>query len=423
MQWAFDWQHWKEKAQGSGAFVQLFGRLFKEDGCQQSAAALTFTTLFAIVPMMTVSFAILSAMPALRERGELIQEWAFDYFVPTAGSQVIDYLNSFSQQASNLTGIGILFLVVTAVLMLRTIEQSLNRIWKINTPRKGVTSLMMYWAVLSLGPLSLGIGLAITSYVTSQAIFSETVSFLGGMRFWLSVLPLIFTTAMLTLLYTIVPNTSVPLKQSFIAALAAALLFELAKYGFTLFIRHAPSYQVVYGAFAAVPIFLMWIYISWLIVLGGALLVRVMVVFQQRRAQVPRLQAMMRLLRVFWERQQQGQLLRSNEVRRVLGDAGITHWDDFRNLLQQLGLIRRTDEGGYVLARDMRHLSLNQLMRMLPWPVATQLRARADEGSPWEQELQLRIDDARNALDERLDISLDELFSAQLKQRDSGVAP
>lgn len=394
------------------AFFALLVRQFNEDGCRQSAAALTYTTLFAIVPVMTVSFAVLSSVPALKDKGTQFQAWAFEYFVPSAGNMLLDHLQSFAKQAANLTGLGIVFLVVTSILMLSTVEQTLNRIWKVQTPRKGLTSLLMYWAVLSLGPICLGLGLAISSYLTSQAIFSDTVSYLGGVRLWLSLLPFLFTTAMLTLMYTVVPNTKIPLRQGLLGAAVAALLFELAKGGFTFFIKQAPSYQVVYGAFAAVPVFLLWIYISWTIVLGGAELVRALVVFQEHRRQVPRMHALVRLLNVFWQRQQNGKVLRSKEVRKVMQESGISQWDEFRNLLVNAKLIRRTEEGGYMLSRDLRNLSLGQLVAMLPWPAHTQLRVRQQsEPLPWEAALKNRMDQAREGMMAPLDISLDALFS------------
>tara|TARA_B100000614_G_scaffold256986_1_gene276512 strand:+ start:7449 stop:8765 length:1317 start_codon:yes stop_codon:yes gene_type:complete len=400
----------RARAASVWAFLQLLRRQFVEDGCQSSAAALTYTTLFAIVPIMTVMFAVIAAIPSLNERGLAIQKWAFEYFVPSAGNQILGYLATFSQQATNLTGVGVVFLIVTAVLMLRTIEQTLNRIWRIRQPRKGLFSLMTYWAVLSLGPLLLGAGLGISSYLTSVSLISDTVAYLGGVRFWLSVLPFFFTFAMLSLLYIMVPNTSVPVRQGLIGAAVAALLFELAKTAFAQFIKHAPNYQVVYGAFAAVPLFLLWIYISWILVLLGAELVRALVVFQEHRRRVPGTQALLRLLRVFWERQRHGRILRSTEVRQVMQESGVTHWDDFRNLLQDCRLIRRTEEGGYVLTRDLRRLTLSQLVAMMPWPAEQQLRVNAHGKEPWEATLKQRCDEARRGLHGPLEFDLESLF-------------
>ncbi|WP_290524924.1 YihY family inner membrane protein [Alcanivorax sp.] len=400
------------------AFLGLLVRQFNEDGCRQSAAALTYTTLFAIVPVMTVSFAVLASVPALKDKGVQFQQWAFDYFVPSAGNMLLDHLQSFAKQASNLTGLGIAFLVITSVLMLRTIEQTLNRMWKVPTARKGLTSLLTYWAVLSLGPIFLGAGLAISSYLTSMSVFNETMSFLGGARMWLTILPFVFTTLMLTLLYTVVPNTSVPIRQGVLGAAFAALLFELAKGAFTFFIKQAPSYQVVYGAFAAVPVFLLWLYISWTIVLGGAELVRALVVFQEHRSRVPRMHALLRLLHVFWERQQHGKTLRSKDVRKVMRQSGISQWDEFRNLLLDARVIQRTDEGGYILSRDLRNLTLAQLLAALPWPLHTQLRIRhQQELQPWEGRLKTRMDDARTELMGTLNVPLDELFRGELPEQ------
>lgn len=404
----------RARAQSVWAFLKLLRRQFVDDGCPSAAAALTYTTLFAIVPIMTVMFAVIAAIPALNERGLVIQQWAFEYFVPSAGNQILEYLAVFSRQATNLTGPGVVILVITSVLMLRTIEQALNRIWRIPQPRKGATSLMMYWAMLSLGPLLLGAGLGISSYLTSISLISDTVAYLGGVRFWLSVLPFFFTFAMLALLYIVVPNTSVPFRQGLLGAAVAALLFELAKAAFAQFIRHAPSYEVVYGAFAAVPLFLLWIYISWLLVLFGAELVRTLVVFEEQRRRVPRTQAMLRLLRVFWQRQRQGRILRGNEVRQVMHDCGVTHWDEFRNLLQDRKLLRRTEDGDYLLTRDLRRLTLAQLLTMMPWPAEQQLLVNADGKEAWEAVLKSRCDQAREGLCEPLDFDLETLFENRL---------
>jgi membrane protein len=401
------------------AFFALLVRQFKEDGCRESAAALTYTTLFAIVPVMTVSFSVLASVPALKGKGVQLQQWAFEYFVPSAGNMLLEHLQSFARQATNLTGPGVIILIITSVLMLRTIEQTVNRIWKVRSARKGLTSLMMYWAVLSLGPICLGAGLAISSYLTSQAIFSDTVHYLGGVRLWLSLLPFLFTTAMLTLMYTVVPNTNVPLRQGILGAASAALLFELAKGGFTFFIRQAPSYEVVYGAFAAVPLFLLWVYISWIIVLGGAELVRALVVFQEHRRQIPRMHALIRLLHAFWLRQQHGKVLRSKEVRQVMRDCGVSQWDEFRNLLMDAKLIRRTEEGGYILSRDLRNLTLGQLVAMLPWPAHAQLRVRlGNDESAWERTLKQKMDQARDGMMAPLDMPLDTLFQRRASRGD-----
>ena len=393
------------------AFLKLVGHQYREDDCRSIAASLTFISLFAIVPVMTVAFAILSALPALRERGEEIRGWVFDFFIPAAGSRVGDYLAGFAEQASNLTGIGIVILVITSVMLLRTIEVTMNRIWKVTTPRNMITSLLMYWAVLTLGPLLLGAGLGLSSYVTSLSLVSDTIGALGGRAALLALLPFVLTTALLALLYIIVPNCHVPIRQGLAGAAVAAVFFELAKSGFALFVSLAPTYQVVYGTFAAVPIFLMWIFISWSIVLLGAELVRALVIFRERHRERPPLQVLLRLLELLRERQRAGRSLAPNEIHRVLDRIGAGQWEIYRNLLLDLGLMRRADDGSFFLGRDLRELTLAELVEKLPWSAQTQLKVNGKTDAPWEAELARRCRAAREGLREPLDLALESLFT------------
>lgn len=398
-------------AQRNWAFITLVWNQYREDDCRSIAASLTFISLFAIVPVMTVAFTILSALPSLQARGEKIRAWVFEYFIPTGGSQVGDYLAGFAEQASNLTGIGIGMLVITSVLLLRTIEVTMNRIWKVTTARNVVTSFLMYWAVLTLGPLLLGAGLGLSSYVTSLSLVTDTLGAFGGRATMLALLPFVLTTALLALLYIVVPNCHVPIRQGLAGAALAAVFFELAKSGFALFVSLAPTYQVVYGAFAAVPIFLMWIFISWSIVLLGAELVRALVIFRERRKQRPPLQVLLRLLELLRERQHRGHSLAPNEIRGVLDRIGGAQWETYRNLLLDLGLMRRSDDGSFFLARDLRELTLAQLVEQLPWSVQRQLAVNEDTPSSWEKELARRCGAARAGLREPLDLTLESLFT------------
>lgn len=401
-------------------FLILLWQQFRDNSCRESAAALTYTTLFAIVPMMTVAFSILSSMPALKSKGDEIQRWAFEYFAPSIGDKIVVHLHEFTRQAGNLTGVGIVFLVITSVLMLRTTEQTLNRIWKVQEPRKGTTSLLMYWAVLTLGPLCLGAALGLSSYITSVKIFSDAASFFGGAAFWLSLLPFFAMTLMMSIIYIIVPNCHVPWKFGVVGAAVSALLMEGAKAGFALFVRSSPSYEVVYGAFAAVPLFLLWVYVSWMIFLGGSVLVHTIVVFEEHRNPTPRLQSLLRLLSTLWTKQQRGEALKPSQVRTALLAAGATRWDDFRNVLLGIGLMRRTDDGSFVLVRDLSYLTLDELVQMLPWPMSRALHVGEGRSLPWEDELARRCSDARAGQKAPLDISLEALFQYQQEVETGG---
>lgn len=153
-------------------FWRFLLQRFLADRGISSAAALTYTTLFAVVPMMTVTFAMLSAVPAFQGVGEQIQRFVFRTFVPSAGAAVQEYLWAFTAQARQLTWVGVLLLAVTAVMMLMTIEQAFNTIWRVRKSRRGLSSFLLYWAILSLGPLLLGSGFLISTYLTSTSLLT-----------------------------------------------------------------------------------------------------------------------------------------------------------------------------------------------------------------------------------------------------------
>jgi len=249
---------------------------------QLNAAALTYTSLFALVPMMTVSYVVLSFMPQLETIQSQIEQFIFTHFLPDTGNQVKVYLNQFSQQAKTLTVPGILMLIITALMMLNTIENTLNNIWGVKQGRRGVDSFLLYWAVLSLGPVLVGSGLMFSTYLFSLGFLTDVKDMvvqplilqLGQL------VPLFLTTAALCLIYSTVPNCRVPLKHAMTGAFVAALIFELTKTIFAYSIKHS-SYKLIYGAFAAVPLFLAWIYLCWTIVLFGAVLVRSLSTYQQ----------------------------------------------------------------------------------------------------------------------------------------------
>lgn len=186
-------------------FARFLAHRFVTDKAPNSAAALTYTTLFAVVPMMTVMFSMLSLIPAFHGMGESIQTFIFRNFVPSAGEAVETYLKSFTTQARHLTWVGVVFLAVTAFTMLVTIEKAFNEIWRVRQPRRGVGRFLLYWAILSLGPLLLGAGFAVTTYITSLSLLHGPDA-LPGAETLLGLMPLAFSVAAFTLLYSAVPN-------------------------------------------------------------------------------------------------------------------------------------------------------------------------------------------------------------------------
>ncbi|MBX9761718.1 MAG: virulence factor BrkB family protein [Pseudomonadaceae bacterium] len=377
-------------------FWRFLLQRFIADQGPNNAAALTYTTLFAVVPMMTVTFSMLSAIPAFQDTGEQIQSFIFRNFVPSAGETLQEYLRSFTTQARQLTWVGVVVLAATAFWMLVTIEKTFNGIWRVRQPRRGVSSFLLYWAILSLGPLLLGGGFAISTYFTSLSLISGPDALLGVQEL-LKFMPLLFSVAAFTLLYATVPNARVPLRHAWLGGLFAATLFEVAKMLFGLYVRLFPGYQLIYGAFATVPLFLLWIYLSWLIVLFGAQLVCNLGVSQQwRKRALPRLLVVFAVLRVFYERQQMGLSIRLSDVQREGWQLAEHEWEEILSFLEQQHLVASTGAGCWVLSRDLSHYSVQQLLSHSPWPLPAieSLPEQLDE--PWYPQLRAGLQRLHN---------------------------
>ena len=350
-------------------FWRFLLQRFLADRAINSAAALTYTTLFAVVPMMTVTFAMLSAIPAFQDTGEQIQNFIFRNFVPSSGETVQQYLRDFTTQARHLTWAGVALLAVTAFFMLVTIEKTFNAIWRVRQPRRGISSFLLYWAILSLGPLLLGAGFAVTTYITSLSLLSGPDALIGA-KTLLAFAPLLFSTAAFTLIYSAVPNARVPLRHALSGGLFAAVLVEVAKALFGLFVSLFPGYQLIYGAFATVPLFLLWVYLCWLIILFGAQLACHWQQVTQRPGQpsVPEVLLTLELLRLFYRRQQQGLGLGLAEARQQLPALSEEAWLQQLAQLQRLQLVCAAGNQRWVLCRDLAHYSLAQLLEQLAWP-------------------------------------------------------
>ena len=239
------------------------------DRVNVNAGYLAYITLLSIVPMVTVLLSVLSSFAAFEDAGEVIQDFVIQNFVPAAGDAVKGALLEFVANTGKMTAVGSGFLFVAALMLISNIDKNLNYIWRVSNKRRAVFSFPMYWMVLTLGPILVGASIAATSYVTSLKILeSDTVSgafnlFIGWLPFWLSFFAFMG-------LYQLVPNKKVQIVHSVVGALVAAMLFEASKQGFAAYITQFPSYQLIYGALAAIPILFVWVYLCWLIVLVGA---------------------------------------------------------------------------------------------------------------------------------------------------------
>jgi membrane protein len=251
-------------------FFPFAVRRWNEDRCPQIAGSLAFTTILALVPMFAIAVALLSRSPFFEDVMVQIKIFLLLNLLPEIAGRIITvYMVEFAANAGRLTTVGVIFLLGTAVALMLTIERSINAIWREPRSRPFWVSVLAYFAVLVLGPILIGVSVSITTYMTSlPARWAGMPA--PAHSFLLQVVPLAVSTAAFFLVYRLVPHRPVAWGDALAGGFVAALLFELAKQGFAFYVAHAPTYNVVYGTFAALPLFLLWIYLSWLIVLFGA---------------------------------------------------------------------------------------------------------------------------------------------------------
>ena len=252
---------------------------FRSDRLTRHAAALSFSSLLALAPMAALAFSMLSLFASFEELGSSFEGFIYQFLVPAAGDDLKIYIDQFASQAGKLTAFGLSFFLLTALLLLFSIEESFNDIWRIQQGRNFTNRLTTYWAMVSLGPLLMGASLTISTYLLSSQViegydFVRQVHSLGVI-----LLPFLLETMAFWMLYLIMPNVKVSLLHGLAGALVAAALFELTKRGFSLYIVNFSNYEIVYGALSTLPIFLIWIYLSWIVTLIGA---QVVAVLQQK---------------------------------------------------------------------------------------------------------------------------------------------
>tara|TARA_R110002167_G_scaffold7341_11_gene34788 strand:+ start:2421 stop:3320 length:900 start_codon:yes stop_codon:yes gene_type:complete len=259
-------------------FLLLFFGHCKKDKITVSAGHLAYVSLLSLVPFIMVFFTMLSAFPVFAEvRGDL-EELIFNSFVPTAGDQVQTYMAEFVGNASGMGAIGILSLVIVALLLISNIDKTLNSIWQSKSERPLIFTFAIYWMILTLGPLLMGSSVIMSSYLVGLANYAEEYT-AGLTTTLLKTLPFITSVFAFFIIYMLVPNKKISPKHAACGALVGAVLFEASKKLFAVYVTSFPSYQLIYGALAVIPILFVWVYLSWVVVLVGAEVTHVLEVF------------------------------------------------------------------------------------------------------------------------------------------------
>jgi len=366
-------------------------RHFKEDRCLEEAASLSYTSLLSLVPLLAVIFGVASAFPVFDRWSTELQSFVLRNFVPASSSQFEAYLSGFLDSVSRLTLPGTFTLILTALLLMIRIEQAFNRIWRVPVARSLLNRVVMYWAVITLGPITLGVATALSAdpvieFLGLKAGASDSWQGLGVfLLFWLA----------FCMVFLLVPNRRVRLWHASIGALLSALLFQAARVGFVWFVAKA-SYNVLYGTLAAIPVFLLWLYLVWVVTLLGASLAASLTTFHERGDwswpwEWEFLLAY-RLIGHLWKAQCAGLSLSTED----LSDAeeGVSSMV-LKRLLEhfiQAGIVTQDQQSNWLLSRDLDRLTVLDLYHAGRFHLPLGRPVNLPTTSAWDEALLTRIE-------------------------------
>ncbi len=248
---------------------RVLGR-FITDKCIQRASALAYASLLAIVPMVVLGFSVFTSFQAFDAMAGTVSDALLEYLLPTSQQAVQEYLGSVAEETTAISVFGIIGLLFTATALLNTVEEAFNDIWRITRARAWLSKFIVFWATLTLAPILIGASISITSYFTALPVIrdvAEGAALIGEAPF---LVPWLMSSLAMATLYTVLPNTSVPFRYAAVGGLVAGALFEWSKVGFAFYVTDVANYERLYGALSTLPIFLIWIYLIWVIVLLGS---------------------------------------------------------------------------------------------------------------------------------------------------------
>ncbi|MEZ7818675.1 MAG: membrane protein [Candidatus Azotimanducaceae bacterium] len=385
--------------------LSLLGQQLIRYDCLTSAAALTYTTLFAVVPLMTVTLLFFSLLPEFAVLGQDFQNFLFQNFLPAGSTLVQEKLLEFADRATTLTAAGVIGLLITSLLMLVAVEKQFNNIWQVEAPRWSLHRVLVYWGILSLGPVAIVSAMLVSAYLLSIPLISDLETWTLG-KTLLTYLPVLLTALGFTALYVVVPNCKVSVLHGFYGGVATAIIFKIAFFLYTEASKNF-FYDAIYGAFAALPIFLIWLYLVWVIVLAGAVFVRSIAMGSMDLAsseptivKALRLLNLVRLAHVRGEGVDEGRL-------RAAGHFAANQWRDVVSALQRLNLIKLDEDQRWRLGRDLKTVTLWQLVQIFPEHVTKESLSASSDFPALERSLLSLVEYG----EAHLSLSLDEIFT------------
>lgn len=349
----------------TGTFMRFVWRRFLDDRLFESAGALSFTTVFALVPLSMVVFGVLSVFPGFDEWSGRLRDYVFSNFVPGAASAIGKWLFDFTQNTKQLTAVGVIVLVVSLLVTLVSIEATFNKIWRIKTARPKFSRFLVYWTVLTLGALVATASLALSTRFFALEIFKTTSGqWIEAMMLRLA--PMAIELISFAAIYRVVPHRTVKWRHAIVGALLAVVLLELAKWSIGLYLGTFTAYAKIYQTIAFLPIFLLWVYFGWVSVLLGASIASSISAFRYQPAamRLPvghEIYGLLRMLGRFVIARRQGRGLQADEILELepmLTDALV---EEILAQFAGIGLVRRAESGEWLLSRDLDNLTLAEL--------------------------------------------------------------
>ncbi|MDQ6976311.1 MAG: YihY family inner membrane protein [Mariprofundaceae bacterium] len=257
----------------TSALFRFFWRVlsrFVDDHCIQRASALGYATLLAIVPLLVLAFSVFAGFQVFESYADKMTDWVLQNFVATSQDTLKVYLGSVTDKTGALSAFGIIGLLFTITALLNTVEEAFNDIWRVTKARPLLTKFFIFWSLLTLSPILMGASISITSYFAALPVFQGVAEGASTLQHIPFVVPWLISTAAMTTLYKLLPNTNVPFFHAIVGGMVAGALFETSKFGFTFYVTEIADYKKVYGALGTLPVFLLWLYLVWVVVLIGA---------------------------------------------------------------------------------------------------------------------------------------------------------
>ncbi len=402
-----------------GNFVVLVYRRFKEERCFQLCGSLTFTTMLALVPLVTIMATVMTAFPVFNGIVETLRAYVAGNLVPVGSSKLVTvYMQQFTENAARLTALGIVLLGVTAIMLMLTIDRAFNTIWRVKRPRSLIQRVLIYWSVLTIGPMLIGGSLSLTSWLVSQSLGVGRQAPELVVAF-LKLGPLVLTSVAFGFLYRTVPNRQVTVLDAVVGGIIAAFAFEAMKTAFGHFVANFASYKLVYGTFASLPILLVWIYLSWVVVVFAAVITAVLPYWRSggvllKQAPGAQFVAAMEILKMLHKAYLDGYVLNLDQLRTALK----LSWEEAEAILEKLvaaGWVAKLQGNGWVLARDAGGIPVKEIFRLF---VFGRDAAEVSE----ETAIRKLVANVSSTVDGVLDFSLRDLFATGSSTRTARIA-